>query len=406
VNINKFDGGKDRKGDTMKKKHGVFFGFAVLMIAAIFTVAGCATNGGDSDLISISTAEQFNAIRNQLDGHYVLEADIDLTSYHSFTPIGRFEPKSDAPEDEENPKLELTFTGSFDGKNHKISNINIEGTGGVGLFGCVAENGVVKNLVVENVTVQGTLLVGGVIGYGHTTTAIENVKLQGTNSITGNKMVGGIVGGGFCDIKNCSAEASVVMNSDNSMGVGILAGGMANSSIISCSAKGTVSVTGNGSSGIGGLAACGHNSTENATEITDCHADVTISVGENCSMIGGLVGYAGNDEEGCLTVISGCTAKAVITAPASAERIGGIVGSGFYMDMYKVYFPVPGSFIVRNSSTSGSISGGKLKGTIAGYIYNNSTVENTCISTITIDGTASANQVGGAYPTVPLTELN
>jgi hypothetical protein len=32
----------------MKKRHGVFFGFAVLLITAIFTLAGCDTNGGDS----------------------------------------------------------------------------------------------------------------------------------------------------------------------------------------------------------------------------------------------------------------------------------------------------------------------------------------------------------------------
>jgi hypothetical protein len=31
----------------MRKRHGVFFGFAVLLITAIFTLAGCDTNGGD-----------------------------------------------------------------------------------------------------------------------------------------------------------------------------------------------------------------------------------------------------------------------------------------------------------------------------------------------------------------------
>jgi hypothetical protein len=40
-----YDGGKDRKEKPMKKKHGVFFGFAILLIAAMFTVAGCGDNG-------------------------------------------------------------------------------------------------------------------------------------------------------------------------------------------------------------------------------------------------------------------------------------------------------------------------------------------------------------------------
>jgi hypothetical protein len=45
VDIKKLDGGKDRKEKTMKKKHGVFFGFAVLLIAAMFTLTGCGDNG-------------------------------------------------------------------------------------------------------------------------------------------------------------------------------------------------------------------------------------------------------------------------------------------------------------------------------------------------------------------------
>jgi hypothetical protein len=33
----------------MKKRHGVFFGFAVLLITAIFTLAGCDTDGSSDD---------------------------------------------------------------------------------------------------------------------------------------------------------------------------------------------------------------------------------------------------------------------------------------------------------------------------------------------------------------------
>jgi hypothetical protein len=96
----------------MKKRHGVFFGFAALMIAAIFTLAGCDTNGSsDDDPVLIETAAQFDAIRNNLSGHYILANDIDLASYSNFEPIGVFVPVSESPEDEENPNLELAFTG-------------------------------------------------------------------------------------------------------------------------------------------------------------------------------------------------------------------------------------------------------------------------------------------------------
>ncbi|MDR3116114.1 MAG: hypothetical protein LBU25_11420 [Treponema sp.] len=381
----------------MRKRHGVFFGFAVLMIAAIFTLAGCDTNdGGDDDdnIIKISTAEQFNEIRNNLGGHYVLEADISLASYSNFEPIGAFVPASEAPEDEENPNLELAFTGVFDGKGHKISNITIsEPTkAGVGLFGCVAgDNGMVKNLVVENVTVTGgNMLVGGVIGYAASTNPIENITLQGANNtITGNTMVGGIVGGGFGDIKNCSAQAAVIVTGESMGTGGVLAGGMENSSIISCNAKGSITAESGAIFGIGGLAACGMN----AAEITGCTVDVTITVTpEDSIMIGGLLGYAGRNAPDTPTIISGCTVKADITVPASAERIGGIVGSGFYVSMYASYYPEPGAFTIRSSSTSGSITGcTDLVGKIAGYIYDNSTVEASCTSTMT----GPSNNVGG-----------
>jgi hypothetical protein len=43
MEIKKLDGGRDRKEKTMKKKHGFLFGIAVLLMAAMFTAAGCDT---------------------------------------------------------------------------------------------------------------------------------------------------------------------------------------------------------------------------------------------------------------------------------------------------------------------------------------------------------------------------
>ncbi|MDR2445282.1 MAG: hypothetical protein LBD44_05050 [Spirochaetaceae bacterium] len=174
-------------------------GLLVVLLVLGFTLVGCPTDGGDDDdgITKISTAEQFNAIRDRLDGHYVLEADIDLASYGNFVPIGAFVPLSEAQEDQETPKLELAFTGVFDGKGHKISNVTISAPmqAGVGLFGCVAgEDGVVKNLVVENVTATGYMLVSGVVGYKSSVNTFEDITLQGTNSITGTQMVGGVLG--------------------------------------------------------------------------------------------------------------------------------------------------------------------------------------------------------------------
>ncbi|WP_444642968.1 GLUG motif-containing protein [Caproiciproducens sp. R1] len=349
----------------------------------------------------IETAQQLDAVREHLDGCYTLNADIDLASYEKFESIGHFEPAS--KEDEEAPDLTVAFTGVFNGNGHKISNVAVsaEKQSGVGLFGCVAgENGSVTDLVVENVKVSGNMLVGGVIGYGVSKKPVENITLQGTNSVAGNFLVGGIVGGGFCDIKNCKANADVTLNGDNAQGIGVLAGGMEESSIVSCSATGSVTVTGSGSYSIGGLAACG----QAAPEVKDCTVDVKMTVGENCSMIGGLLGHAGNDAK-TPTAISGCTVKADITAPASTERIGGIVGSGFFMQAYKEQRTEPNAFVVSDCTSTGSISAGSLTGTIAGYVYSNSKVEDSCTSDMTVGGKKGAPLVGGDKNTAGLDGL-
>jgi hypothetical protein len=383
-----------------------FVGLPVVVLVFLLTLVGCPIDGGnDDDTIKISTAEQFNEIRNNLGGHYVLEADINLASYANWEPIGQFVPLSDAPEDEETPNLELAFTGIFDGNGHKISNITIDmpmGMG-VGLFGCVAgTDGVVKNLVVENVTVSGMMLVGGVIGYGAAENTVEHIILQGTNNIIGSAMTGGIVGGGFCTLTDCEATATITAASDDAV-VGIIAGGMESSSIINCKAKGTITVTGSNAGGIGGLAGC----VLPASEISGCTADVTITItGTDCMMIGGLVGFTGTYPalDPNPTVVSNCTVKAVITTPDSAERIGGIVGSGFYVDAYKNYpmMDKPSSFKVQNCSTSGSITGcTDLVGKIAGYVYDNSTVESSCTSTMT----GPSNNIGGDKNSAPLDTL-
>jgi hypothetical protein len=402
-------------------KRTFFFGKALSMGLFVFVIlmTGCDTGnsspsspsspfaGGGGTTTSpwqIETAEQLAEIRNNLGGYYVLNADINLASHGNFEPIGAFVPASEAPEDAENPNMELAFTGVFDGNGHKISNVVIsDPTGsGVGLFGCVAgDGGVVKNLVVEKATVTGTMLVGGVIGYAASANPIENIALQGVNTITGNTMVGGIVGGGFGDIKNCSAAASIFLTGAGNAMAGVLAGGMEDGSIISCRATGSITVGAGGSMGVGGLAACG----QNAPEITNCMVDVTITVeAENCIMIGGLLGYAGRYAPDTPTAISGCTVNANIAVPASAERVGGLVGSGFYSGMYASMASMPGyeflgapnAFTVTNSLTSGSITGGctDLVGTITGYIYDNSTVAATCASSMTINGSTGA-QTGG-----------
>jgi hypothetical protein len=403
----------------------------LLLMSFVFASAGCggSSDGGASnfaggsgtsaDPYQIATAEQLGNVRNHLYGNFVLTNDIDLASYENWEPIGAFVPISDKPEDAETPNLDLAFTGVFDGGGHKISNISInvpEGNG-VGLFGCVTNAGSISNLTVENVNVEGMMLVAGVVGYG-AEGKVENVKLVGDNnnikgssSIEGGMvgMVGGIVGGGFCDIIGCEAQANVklvVDSSQLSQCVGVLAGGMEDCDITGSSAKGSVIAEGSGIAGIGGLAGCAMASQK----VQNCASDVTITVGANNMLIGGLLGYAGISEGGGQTLISDCIVSADIEAPNSAERVGGIVGGGFFVQMYSEYFPIPSAIRVTNCKTSGkiNINGGSVStaGTIIGYAYNNSSVDDaSCTSDMTING-GSAKLIGATDTDVPLDNLH
>ena len=142
----------------------------------------------------IQTLAQLQAIKNDLDGDYVLDNDIDATDtatwnwdevlgeYQGFEPIGN----------ESTP-----FTGIFKGSGYIISNlfINRPTTDYVGLFG-VTNGGAIHRIGLENVTTIGYDYVGpliGLAGYPDVSTII--CFCYATGSAFGNKYVGGLIGG-------------------------------------------------------------------------------------------------------------------------------------------------------------------------------------------------------------------
>ena len=60
--------------------------------------------------VEIATAEELDQIRDDLDGHYVLTQDIDLTDWGEWDPIGS---TTSAP-----------FTGTLDGQGHVIRGLD------------------------------------------------------------------------------------------------------------------------------------------------------------------------------------------------------------------------------------------------------------------------------------------
>lgn len=318
-------------------------------------------SGTEEDPWQVATAEQLNAVRDDLTAHYVLTGDIDLSVYENWTPIGAFQSKSDAPEDAEVPHPDYAFTGTFDGAGHTISNLNVssEAPMGAGLFGCAAgtEKGAafIGHFTLKNVNVSGLYLVGGAVGLQFMNCPVTDILLEGENHITGMQGVGGIVGTGFDLISDCTATADITVTGDGGACAGLIAGGTTMSSIKGCEAAGG-SITAEGGSTWGFGAICG--APWGAPEISDCKVSGTVITvsGENCRLVGGLIGFGGTYDPSAPAQINGCTVSdVVIEVSATTDSVGGLIGAGKEMAEDS---DVMSAFSVSGCDVSGSITGG------------------------------------------------
>ena len=316
--------------------------------------------GTAEDPWQISTAEQLYRIHDDLTAHYILTADIDLSAYENWTPIGAFQSLSDAPEDAEVPHPDYAFTGTFNGDGHTISNLTVSSDApmGAGLFGCAAgtENGAayIGNFTLKNVNVSGFYLVGGAVGLQFMNCTVSDIHLVGENTLTGMQGIGGIVGTGFDLISNCSATADIVVQGDDGACAGLIAGGTTMSSVKNCEVTGgKITAEGNATWGFGAL--CG--APWGAAEITDCKVSGTVITvsGENNRLVGGLVGFGGTYDPTAPAQITGCTVEDVpIIVSETTDSVGGLIGAGKEMMEGS---EVMSSFKISDCIVSGSITG-------------------------------------------------
>ena len=317
--------------------------------------------GTAEDPWQISTAEQLYRIHDDLTAHYILIADIDLSAYENWTPIGAFQSLSDAPEDAEVPHPDYAFTGTFNGDGHTISNLTVSSDApmGAGLFGCAAgtENGAayIRSFTLKNVNVSGFYLVGGAVGLQFMNCPVSDIHLVGENTLTGMQGIGGIVGTGFDLISNCSATADIVVQGDDGACAGLIAGGTTMSSVKNCEVTGgKITADGNATWGFGAL--CG--APWGAAEITDCKVSGTVITvsGENNRLVGGLVGFGGTYDPTAPAQITGCTVEDVtIIVSETTDSVGGLIGAGKEMMEGS---EVMSSFKISDCVVSGSITGG------------------------------------------------
>ena len=172
------------------------------------------------------------------DDYYALYQDIDMNEV-AFSPIPN-------------------FTGEFDGKMHKISNLTIQDTSGqpTGLFGSV-NGGTIINVGIESGSITGTNRVGALVGRSDAMT-----------------------------MRNCYSKASVNGSND----IGGLVGMFNNSTMENCFARATVS----GNESVGGLSGSANRSVNLALGATfkNCYSISNVSA---TRFAGALIGF---DESG------------------------------------------------------------------------------------------------------------
>lgn len=215
------------------------------------TPALATGSGTEDDPYQIGTAIGLEWFRDKVNsGEYglcaVLTVDITLDSSEAWTPIV--------------PDNTHYYTGTFDGKGHTISGLNVTGEFVyAGLFGTV-KDGTIKSLTVAGKVSPSNsqCIVGGIVGYA-------------SNAV----------------IKNCSNHCSVTGRTTSI--IGGIAGFNSSGAIIDCYNVGTISGI-NYAEAIGGIVG------SNSGTISNCYNVGTVS---NDTSVGEIAGHNNGTVENC-----------------------------------------------------------------------------------------------------------
>lgn len=226
-----------------------------------------------------------------------LTDNIDMSSIANFAPIGT---KTDS------------YTGTFNGNNHSISGLTVNGSDAAGLFGYVKGATIQNiNLCDSKITTTGNYA-GGIVGFATDAAKIENcstnkIRIDAANS----RHIGGIIGRGegSTKISNCTNTSSF----GGTYHVGGIAGSLNDGSI-----------TNSGNSG-----------------------DLPAPWASGC--VGGIVGFAQAGQ------ISTCYNTGKVTGGSNAD-VGGIVGTFQF------------SYSISDCYNVGDVHGGRYIGGIAGSV--------------------------------------
>lgn len=315
------------------------FMIAFVMMAGTVGTSVCADGslqgtGTAEDPFVITTPAELEAFRDLANKNGSLcanlENDIDLSGVN-WSP---FLPDSNDARD--------SFSGVFDGKGHKITNLTVNSAESYrGLFGKVY-GGTIQNLQVEGTvcSVSGTKesgynggnYIGGIVGQMFTG-KIVNCSFKGSvESGKSGANIGGIAGhignSGASEMTNCANFANVSAINAKGGCAGGIAGYIKNTKIVNCYNSGSVESVTNRAGGIGG-------NFQNASSAENCYNIGAVSGGDKAKE---LFSFANNKNK-VKNCYSKDISKAFGSAYTNAENCGSIdedilnnLGSAFTED--------------------------------------------------------------------------
>ena len=237
----------------------------------------------------IKTADDLQALKDNLSGKYILMNDIDLSGYN-WTAIGT----------KTNP-----FSGELNGNGHVIKNLQVDDAAGngIGLFGFI-DGANVSNVGLENADINVQNGVGILAGAAE---ASIITNCYSTGSVRGAGWVGGLIGQitNATTINNCFSTANVTGTSSQ---IGGLVGRLNSSSVSNSYAEGSVL----GKIFVGGLI----GNSIGISNISFSYALGDVKADDN---VGGLLGYLDDDK----IYIDNCYSAGTVEANLSS---GGMIG--------------------------------------------------------------------------------
>ena len=351
----------------MKKRLISLILVLVMVIGLMPTVAFAANttefaggSGTENDPYLIETKYHLDNVRNYLDAHFKMIADIEFIN-EGWAPIGT--------------DLASAFTGTFDGDGFTIKNlyINISSDSIVyaGLFGY--NKGVIKNLGVVDRTVSVTstsssysyVYAGAITGYNSGT--ISNCYYTGSVSVYSYSYVyaGGIAGynnkGTITNCYNTDKVSATFLSSSSSYSRSAYAGG-----IVGINEDGTITNCYN----TGKVLASSPSTSSSTSPFYNTHA-------------GGIVGCSSGTISNCYNTGS---VSATSSSADSHVYAGGIVGcndNGMITNCHNTGNVSASASLRVSSAYAGGISG-----------YNSGTISN-CYNTGTVSASAPLDYASG-----------